>query len=793
MSNITQDPTTGGGGPHASTHASGGTDPVTPASIGAAAAAHTHTPAQVGLSNVTNDAQVKRSEIGTGLGVAPLDANLKVPAAHLPPANGAIPAALLDFKGDLVVASAADTAARLGVGADGQVLTADAATALGVRWGAPGADATKIRGVPVSTTAPASGQILKYNGTEYAPAADNAGSSGGSAPGFTSPATAADGTTDDRAAIQGALDTGANVWLKAGVHAISAPLVMKTAGQILRGAGRGATTLKALNFSGPMILVGTRGTDSLVTRGKLVPSLVTGAGNAFKYFDRQVAANQFPHLLYEDFWMLRWSRGSRIDGLTGFCLRGFYQQTAATNYEGYIAGSVGRLVKEAGTQTAAALISQNPDGLMRCRMRLEPQAGGTHVVVDSGGIAGTAPATGTTREYALTFDGTTVRFFIGGTLVYSNAPAGGPFKIVQHPYENVTLGHSYQGIRNAVEYTPAPGIADSWEIRSAATYTAAYTPGTAKFVSDANTLILMNGELPADTELAKWCVIARGNGQGGATQYIPWGPHNTPGANIQTPNISDLSIDGQATGSGIYVAGAHGMRMDNLGLVACWLGVFYDRNSYFMRTRNVDVLYGVSGENGWVGLIAGWGGVSDHEQWEINGYTIGGEIGSNEASVNFRRSWVHGGNIFLPFLVHGALNDDFTKLDFSGTYCTDEGTNTTDRWKPIAGLVLDRATFFTAKHFSVDFGYAATAGKPCVIISGGTARFEDSRFKTNGTPPAIFSHTDPIGGGALRALNASPADKPILLDRAVRTNTAIPWDPDPATNIRFVAQTTVEP
>jgi len=53
-----------------------------------------------------------------------------------------IPATILDAKGDLIAATAADTASRLAVGTNGQVLTADSAEATGLKWATPASGST---------------------------------------------------------------------------------------------------------------------------------------------------------------------------------------------------------------------------------------------------------------------------------------------------------------------------------------------------------------------------------------------------------------------------------------------------------------------------------------------------------------------------------------------------------------------------------------------------------------------------------------------------------------------------
>lgn len=49
-------------------------------------------------------------------------------------ANGAVAKTIVDAKGDLIAATAADTPARLAVGTNGQVLTADSTAATGLAW-----------------------------------------------------------------------------------------------------------------------------------------------------------------------------------------------------------------------------------------------------------------------------------------------------------------------------------------------------------------------------------------------------------------------------------------------------------------------------------------------------------------------------------------------------------------------------------------------------------------------------------------------------------------------------------
>jgi hypothetical protein len=64
----------------------------------------------------------------------------------------AIQNTIVDAKGDLIAATAADTPARLAVGTNGHVLTADSTEATGIKWAAPAGGGKVLQVVTATTT-----------------------------------------------------------------------------------------------------------------------------------------------------------------------------------------------------------------------------------------------------------------------------------------------------------------------------------------------------------------------------------------------------------------------------------------------------------------------------------------------------------------------------------------------------------------------------------------------------------------------------------------------------------------
>jgi hypothetical protein len=88
---------------------------------------------------------------------------------------------IVDAKGDIIAATAADTVARLVVGANDTVLTADSSTATGLKWAAPAAggmtliSTTTLTGASITLSSiPATYNYLKLIVRNYKPASNGA-------------------------------------------------------------------------------------------------------------------------------------------------------------------------------------------------------------------------------------------------------------------------------------------------------------------------------------------------------------------------------------------------------------------------------------------------------------------------------------------------------------------------------------------------------------------------------------------------------------------------------------------
>ncbi|HKR81426.1 MAG TPA: glycosyl hydrolase family 28-related protein [Candidatus Saccharimonadales bacterium] len=183
--------------------------------------------------------------------------------------SGKVDKSTVTAKGDLIAATASATVARVGVGSDGQVLTADSTQSAGLKWSAAAAgDMVLASTQTVTGTKTFNAGTLRDKGSQL----------------FDVKAfgAAGDGSTDDTAAIQSAIDaatpTKGTVFFPPGTYrlatlsgtaaTVNRRFLTLTAGVTLQGVSAAASVLKVGNSTAPFFTVvgGTADLTGLTVR-----------------------------------------------------------------------------------------------------------------------------------------------------------------------------------------------------------------------------------------------------------------------------------------------------------------------------------------------------------------------------------------------------------------------------------------------------------------------------------------------------------------------------------------------
>lgn len=340
-----------------------------------------------------------------------------------------------------------------------------------------------------------------------------------------------DGTTDDWASIQSAVDAagasfarpykgGGTVYFPPGDYSLSKPIWVRKGFSVrLWGLGRdqfsnGDATLFPTYQCGPAIAYGP---DNSAHPIPTAPAIVGSVGSSFVFS----AAT--------DYWLnARDSTALEINGLTAFTAECFWKPddtTIAPN----IFSSTGKWLPSDAIPTAFDVHTSGV-GLLGHQFQT------SNTTVNA--TVGYTLSTNSVYHIAQTYDGVNVRLFIGepgklNTLASTVSASGA---IVQKPSEDVMIGKSFQlsPEQSFVRVSPY-GKINSVRYSNICRYTSAFTPVNSKLTKDNNTLLLVdpdgmfeNGLVQTQSSLGTGWLVPRGSVMG------------APG----NPDIRDFFVNG---------------------------------------------------------------------------------------------------------------------------------------------------------------------------------------------------------------------------------------------------------
>ncbi len=525
-----------------------------------------------------------------------------------------------------------------------------------------------------------------------------------------------DASNDDAAAIQAAITaacavstnsaSAATVYLPTGTYRHSKPLQLVCSNITLAGAGSNSSTLYPTFGYGPALMIVGSGYTGLETG----TSLATGAGSAML----------FDGLRY---WLnLRDSPTLDLNGLSAFTVEAFVKPTA-TN-DGQIIASSGRFLASSPVTQAFSL--QMVSSQLEGRLNL----GGTTYIVDSG--SGNTLSSNTVYHVAMSWDGSTIRIFINGTLVASRSASG---TIQQAITEDVTIGPSiYDWPDGSILGNAIHGYVDSIRLSKTGRYTTGFTAPTAKLTADSNTLGLLNFDqiqgpmvgMNTSNGLA-WIPVRRTNETNGANEI------SNSAAVLNNVVLRNFGINASYGQNGIFATVTLNSVFDRLWINGTRNGLYLWNNCYQNSSHDVAINTSGTATLGRIGLAnIGQSGVNQFHHLRVNGgpYPL----------VDYE------GSMLLDMLDVAQQSNTVYGAFFKAT-----GDSTVTLNSPIIDVEAGGTTWLGALVFSSVGSAVANGGEidstnsaPAVIVDGGgSLSLFGNRMSLSGSPPAAIHVVNP--------------------------------------------------
>lgn len=431
------------------------------------------------------------------------------------------------------------------------------------------------------------------------------------------------------------LGSGGEIQIDRAVVDMTRPLVINKNFISLGGlTTRRTSTIRNNNaFYGPLVYVAPPDYPSINTF--LSTSLVTGSGNSYIMSGNDNGAR---YLNLSD------SDSMDLNGLSQLTVECFLRPTLDTTADIFardILGSTGKISSNSPISRAFYIYQFTNNSVVA-------------IITTSAGTVTLTTADNQlllnqVNHIALTYNGTTVRLYIGGVLKASSALTG---TIKQLPYEQVVLGGVTGDWPSRLNTgATSEGKIDSIRISNMARYVTAFTAPTTKFTADANNLLLLNFN-----SFYRGMVV--GTAGLATSAYIPFRVCGICAGALLT-NVKLHDIQFATSSGGLYVTSTVLTEFDNLDFenpkISMWL---YD-NAFLSMMKNIKIIARSGSPNGGIagliitqqsgvvqidGLDAGGGafqvivatssGIYNRMFLSPNSYTIGSGVFKSGGAIN---------------------------------------------------------------------------------------------------------------------------------------------------------------